>query len=133
MYKRSLQFVLLLVVSLGLLACSPSNSPEKAINEFYSAVETKDFDKAISYVYLGDVEKAGAMSTDKLKMMLYFAAEAMEKQGGVKEIKIGEITYNEDKSLADVVITVNMKNGESETDSRTLILKNGQWLIMMSK
>lgn len=66
----------------------------------------------------------------KFQMLLTERAKQAESLDGVKSIKAEKTTYNDDKTRADVSVTVTFKkDGETHTEHTHLIQSDGDWKI----
>ncbi|WP_407362056.1 DUF4878 domain-containing protein [Pseudomonas luteola] len=124
-------FALIFVASF-LVACSGANTPESVAEHFIKAAYTQDLDTMMDLI---DVPKdADANAKDfvrgKFQMLLTERAKQAESLGGVKSIKAEKTTYNDDKTRADVSVTVTFKkDGETRTEHTHLIQSDGDWKI----
>lgn len=124
----------LMVVSLVLVGCSSSNEPEQVAVAFTKAAYTGDIDTLMNLVELPSELKDGQkdMMRGKLQMMLAPAAAAAKEKGGIDEIKAGSATYNAEKTVATVPVTITFnKNDEKSTEQVRLVKVDDDWKIKL--
>lgn len=132
-------FFTLCIFAFVAVACSnSSDSPEAATKEFVKVFfEGKgDSDKLLDIIYVPDSDKMDpqekSMVMGKLAMFTQMAKEDTDAKGGVKEVKIDNVTYNEDKTQASVTMTVVYGNGETNDGKGSaldLIKQDGKWKV----
>ena len=124
-------FALIFVASF-LVACSGANTPESVAERFIKAAYTQDLDTMMDLIDVPKDADANAKNfvRGKFQMLLTERAKQAESLGGVKSIKAEKTTYNDDKTRADVSVTVTFKkDGETRTEHTRLIQSDGDWKI----
>lgn len=116
-----------LCILLALAACGGASTPEAAAKKYTEAVYAGDSETAISMIYLSeqDKKKAGLpeMLSGKIKAEIAHRKEFAVKNGGIKEISVGEPKYDNDKKFADVPVTVTFKKSEKPKEEHIRLIK----------
>lgn len=116
-----------------LIACSSSTTPEKTVEEFYKNIASKNFDKALTMIYFGDLDDAQmTKAKGKANMMLTSFYANMEKAGGFKSVEIKEVKLSDDGKKARVMHVVHMDK-RSKNENINLINDNGIWKITLKR
>jgi Domain of unknown function (DUF4878) len=118
---------LLLPCILFALACLASG-PEATVKRFYSAVEDGEIDKAAEMLSSRIV---GMMGKDKLHRALSEQALDIKKKGGIKSLKIDEMT--EVGEIAEGKVTLTFGDGSTKSDKVKLIKEEGKWKLDADK
>lgn len=71
------------------------------------------------------------MVRGKLQMMVAATSALAAQKGGVDKIETGKVSYNEDKTIATVPVTVLFENDEKTTDSVRLVKVDGDWKVKL--
>src|SRR5690606_15724290 len=117
----------LVAVSLFLAACSSSGDPEQVAQAFTRAAYAGDVDKLMELIDTPANAQANQkdMVRGKLQMMVAATSALAAQKGGVDKIETGKVSYNEDKTIATVPVTVLFENDEKTTDSVRLVKVDG--------
>lgn len=126
---------LVLFTAIFLLACSGSSGPEKVADDYMNSILNNDIDGLMKTIHFADdvPEKQEDMVRGKLNMVVEESSAKAKSLGGVKKITYSEIEYNQDKSRAKLVATVQYKNkGARETIERINLIKSDQgWKVSL--
>lgn len=132
-FLKLFKFVFLsLTCALILAACSGGNTPDGVAQDFFKAMVSGETDKVIS---LMDVPSDQAKELDEMRPKLDSMLKAMKKQidsqGGVKSVSVVSTKLSEDGNSAEVVLKVEMKNGQSpELPTFSLKKVDGKWKVI---
>lgn len=119
-------FVLLAVVACG----NSKNSPEGVVDAFFTNIVNNKPNEAIELIDMGDSEMGS--EKEKLNMMIgMMISEIQKSKEDFGDIKIGEVTYSEDKNEAEVKVLFTDKDGNSKTDNIPVIKRNDEWKIKL--
>jgi len=123
----------LVAVSLFLAACSSSGDPEQVAQAFTRAAYAGDVDKLMELIDTPANAQANQkdMVRGKLQMMVAATSALAAQKGGVDKIETGKVSYNEDKTIATVPVTVLFENDEKTTDSVRLVKVDGDWKVKL--
>lgn len=120
---------------LATFACSSSSTPSDAVKSAYSAMTSGDFTTAVTYIYLG--EDKTTMSKEQMDDYRGWVMKDLEKTvkrdiknyGEVTSVEILSETIEESGDKAEVESKIVYSNGKEDTESISLVLVNGKWLI----
>lgn len=141
MKQLKLFFTLCLFAFVAVACSNSSDSPEAATKEFVKVFfEGKgDSNQLLDIIYVPDSEtmdsQEKSMVMGKLGMFVQMAKEDTDAKGGIKAVKIDNVTYNEDKTQAAVTMTITYGNGETndgEGSALDLIKHNGKWKVNLN-
>ncbi|PIT22027.1 DUF4878 domain-containing protein [Snodgrassella alvi] len=125
--KKLFSLLIGLSITLLLVACGGASTPEAAAKKYTEAVYAGDSETAISMIYLNENDKKEAglpeMLSGKIKAEIAHRKEFANKNGGVKEISVGEPQYDNDKKFADVLVTVTFKKSEKPKEEHIRLIK----------
>lgn len=125
--KKIVSLLIGLFITLAIAACGGNSSPEAAAKAFTEAVYSGDSQKVISMIYLSEKDKKEAGVQDilsgKIKMSVSHEKEVADKNGGLKNISIEGIKYDDDKKSAHVQISVTFKNTEQIKKKNLYLIK----------
>ncbi len=130
-----------------LAACSDdsNDNPANVAQTFFTEMLEGDAHKAVELIDVGDIDQGLSQITGqemsvedtekKLTEMFTEMKKEVEKVGGVDAIKVGEVTYNNDKTEATVPVTLSFKkemNGKkSDTQDVKLKKVDGMWKVLL--
>jgi hypothetical protein len=127
--KKIIDVTLLLIGGILLSGCGDKN-PGDVAKDFYVAVEEKNVDKAYKMLYLNDENVNKELEVKgKLQMIVGEASGKIEKQGGTRNIEIGNVAMEE--TTAKVVLHVTFKNGTEKDEHFNLRQKNDEWKVLL--
>ncbi|MDO5090742.1 MAG: DUF4878 domain-containing protein [Cardiobacteriaceae bacterium] len=129
--KKFWQGWLLAVMAALLVACG-GDAPDEVAKSFYRELLEGDGNKAVALVYWPEEvpTEAQTQAKGKITMMAGAFQENAKEEGGVADIKAGEVRYtNADKSEATVEVTIEMKSGKTETDRVPVIKTDKGWKV----
>lgn len=109
------------------VACLASG-PEATVKRFYNAVEEGEIDSAAELLSSRIV---GMMGKDKLRRALSEQALDIKKRGGIKSLKVEELT--EVGEIAEGKVTITFGDGSTKTDKVKLIKEEGKWKLDADK
>jgi Zn/Cd-binding protein ZinT len=103
-----------------------SSHPEDTVEKFYKAVAANHAEEAVSYFSFKDV-KENDLTAVKGKMQMVVGAEyaAIQQQGGLDSVTSRVV--KQDKDSAEGEVTMNFKNGQTQTKTDTLTKEGGDW------
>lgn len=119
-------------LSLLMLTACGKEAPAEAAETFVKEMLEGDAGKAVSLIYIPPQQRnemSDAMTQQMLTTMFSTIQAEVKKQGGVGKIKIGEVVYNNDKTQADVQLTIERKDGKTDTQTLKTIKDDGNWKI----
>lgn len=125
-------FFVSVACALFLTACGGGDTPEAVAQDFMKAIVAGDTDKVISAI---DIPAEEAAQLEQMRPKLDMIFKEMKKEmdatgGGVKSIEVVSSKISDDGNTAQVVLKVELKNGESK-DLPPLPLKkvDGKWKV----
>jgi hypothetical protein len=125
--KKLFSLLIGLSITLLLVACGGASTPEAAAKKYTEAVYAGDSEKVISMIHLEEKDKKQAgledMVAGKVKGQIAHTKEIADKNGGVKEISVGEPTYKSDNKIANVLVTVTFKKSEKSKQENVRLIK----------
>ncbi|MHC5224930.1 DUF4878 domain-containing protein [Ignatzschineria sp. LJL83] len=132
--KQLKMFMMVAFFAVIAVACGgASKTPEAVATEFMEVFAKGDSKKLIDIIYISDADnnpEAKAMIEGKLEMMVGMAKAELDAKGGIKDIKVDSVEYNDDKSKASVYLIVTYKDGEvSGPDEVTTINTKDGWKV----
>lgn len=127
--SKTLLLIILAISALMLTACKNSNSPEQVVTDFYKAVGKNDAKAAIKLIYVPQKSRDTPEVRTKFTMIVSNGYEGMKQHKGIKNIKIGEVRYSEDKKQATMTVNLKFNDGEEKTESARAINEEGKWFI----
>lgn len=132
MFKKIALSLLLITGSFMLAACG-SESPEAVAQQFYSAVEKKDADKAYDLLAIPEKDKKGNEMEikGKVQMIVGDMAGRIAKNGGVKSTEVKSVNIDETKNRATVILTVRFNDGKQKDERFLLTQENGDWKVIL--
>jgi hypothetical protein len=126
--KRIALFVMAAAVSL-LAGCS-KNTPKDVVKTYFSALQSKDYDKVADCVYLSETEGDPAAQKKDLSGWIKMCLEPL---GGLKSYEITRDSVCND-SLALVFASYEYGNGDKDASQIELVMQDGKWKInLMNK
>ena len=125
--KKTIKFQILCLLTIGLLACSSTNTPSDTIKAWYDCVERKDANCLLNYSSDGFIARFGGASafketweeTFKQKKKVTYVIDEETSTETTAEIKVSEETYlnSSNKPHKGKMIWILEKNG------------NGTWKV----
>jgi ketosteroid isomerase-like protein len=114
---------------LGLVvACSViTPSPEETVRRFYRALEAGDT-RAVSELL--SAESRHALG-DKLSLIVRETKDEIADGGGVKALEI--LAVRTDGHTATVEVRTVLRNGDTDTETISLVREDGAWRIQINK
>ncbi|WP_413492372.1 DUF4878 domain-containing protein [Morganella psychrotolerans] len=115
-----------------LIACG-SEPPETVAQQFYSAVEKKDADKAYDLLAIPekDKKKNEMEIKGKVQMIVGDMAGRIAKNGGVKSTEVKSVDIDEAKKRATVILTVRFNDGKQKDERFLLTQENDDWKVIL--
>ena len=120
--KKTALFVSALLMVFAFSSCSKT-SPKDVVNDYYTALQKGDYEKALSYTNLTNSEEIQA-SIKKMQGMEYKISEF--------EILNEEIAEDGNSATVEVKYTYTIssrKDPKEKTDTLNLIQEDGKWII----
>ena len=133
--KYCYRFFLLLTLLVFCAACGEkANDPAEVVKSFYTELLEGDIDKAIEMINSSNVDPDKLPeSKAQAKVLLTFMRSLFQKSGGIASIETEQLTYNADKSEAEVSLAITVNNPFDGVKTRTehFFLKkiDGNWKI----
>lgn len=122
--RKSLRnnFVRCLSALLLVVACDQvGNSPGKTVQAFYTAIEHRNYDEAMSYVAARDSGVADA------KIRAAFSAQREESKDPAKEF---EVRILKDTVMGDSAHVEISQRDSTHRESYSLVKENGRWKLV---
>lgn len=131
---RILLLAILAITTLILAACNSSNSapPEQVIVDFYKALERNDTDAAVKLIYNPTSEGINE-SVLKSKFIHTYYDGPLKNHKGLKNLKITEVKFNDDKKQASINIINEYNDCISLPYILDVINNYGKWFINVKK
>ena len=127
MLRKILSLFTCSVLAFALTACG-SKSPEATAEKFITAAYRGDADTVIALTYIEQVPGMEDMVRGKLKMMVSESQSKANELGGIKKVSAAPAKYSEDKTRADVKVTIIFKKDNFEKNEDLSLVKiNDQW------
>ncbi|WP_276487639.1 DUF4878 domain-containing protein [Ectopseudomonas mendocina] len=120
-----------LLIALALTGCGGSSSPEGVIEQLYTAIETKQLDKAASYFstkHLGQTNHAQQLQSH-LRNVLAQTQAQMEEKGGLDGITI--LQSKVDEPVARVEAEIKLKSGNAYRVNYSMTLEDNSWKVVL--
>ena len=124
MKQKLLAIFVLLLFATFLTGCS--SGPGSTVQKFFQAVDKGKVEESMGYLSSSTIQ---ALGHEKWQAALIEMSNQMSTQGGLKSVDINEETVNGD--IAQITVTVIMKDGSEDTDRMDLIKEDGDWKIQM--
>lgn len=113
--RRLRNGIFMLLTAALLIACSSSNSPEAVAQTYIKAVLANDIDGLMATLDI-PANTPGEQNTlvrGKLSMMLAETSTRAISYGGVKDVTYSKPEYNDEKTHATLVATINYKQADA--------------------
>lgn len=116
--------IFMLLTAALLIACSPSNSPEKVAQTYINAVLTNDIESIMATLDLPTDAPAeqDALVRGKLSIMLAETSTRAISFGGVKDVTYSKPEYNHDKTHATLIATIRYKQDDAPVKHENIAL-----------
>ena len=126
--SRRLTVLLLLFFPL-ILHCTPTpDSPEYVVQKLYKAVADNNVDNYMScFSFKGFDQNDKKMMQSELKLALNITHQKLLEDGGLQSVKTGILS--KEGNVARVTATVTAGNGQTGTETISLIRENDGWKI----
>lgn len=116
--------IFILLTAALLIACSPSNSPEKVAETYINAVLANDLESLMATLDIpaSSHDEQDALVRGKLSIMLAENSTRAISFGGVKDVTYSEPEYNDEKTHATLVATIRYKQDDAPTKRENISL-----------
>lgn len=132
MLKKIMGSLFLIFAIMTLSACGDkTDDPGQAAVAFVQAIAEGNGDKAISLIYLGEMEKdpRAEQFNSKFKMIVAETGKQVKEQGGLSKVEIVSVEYSEDKKSAIVTLKTVLKDGVEKIKAQEMINVDGKWKV----
>lgn len=134
--KKLSSIITFVAAVLLLTACGGGNTPKDVTTNAIKAMQAKNYDKFVEYVYFDEKDSKDTESAKKMLsgMMQEKADKAYEKNGGIKSFEI--LSEEIDEKGETAVVKVKFEYGNSdvkEDDTKLKKDEKGNWKIDMGK
>lgn len=126
---KNILTALTLVLTFSLVGCgSSAPGPGDTVKDLAYAMEAGDSEKIAAIA----PAMQQMLGNEKLAKMAEENAKKMEEEGGITAVTIDSEEINEENKTAKVTATIEMGNGEKETEDFTLSQdKDGNWIVTL--
>lgn len=131
MLKR---WLLILGAALLLAACSSEESPEAIAKTFFTVIYSKDVDGLFKVILIpgGVGEDTQAWVREKMAIAMQGYYEEVMAKGGIADIDIVEVTYNEDQTRAEATADISFKDGSHPSSETVSLARTADgWKILI--
>ena len=135
--KKLLSIVAVALLTFAFISCSNSNSPEGVATKAMKCLSEKDYEGYVNLMYFKKkAEKKEEMTPEAKQQLVALlqekAGKKIEKQGGLKEFKVGEPVIDGDKAKVPVEVTYG--DGSTKTEEVKVIkTPEGKWMLDSGK
>ncbi|WP_178087325.1 DUF4878 domain-containing protein [Pseudomonas sp. C27(2019)] len=127
--------IFMLLTAALLIACSPSNSPEKVAQTYINAVLANDIEGLMATLDIpaDTPDEQDTLVRGKLSIMLAETSTRAISFGGVKDVTYSELEYNDAKTRATLVATIRYKqdNAPVKRENITLAKTADGWKVSL--
>ena len=141
---KFLSIILAAIMTFTLTACGEGDKAETVATKFIQAVYKADVKDAMSYIDFSVKDAKDEVAAEEAKKMIEGKFSQMfperkkeidEKAGGVKEVKVTSVKYDQTNTKACVVVTVNFNgkyHGRTSNDEKVNLVKTDDgWKVNM--
>ncbi len=134
--KKLLGLVAVIAAMFAITSCGGGNSPKSVADKAMAALQEKNYDEFVEYVYIKTKEGEDPEAAKKtLSGMLQGKADkAYEKKGGFKSYEVLSETIDPSGDKALVKVKMVFGNGETEEDDYPMVKdEQGNWKLDIGK
>lgn len=134
--KKLLGIIAFVATALLTVSCGGGNTPKGVTEKAMEAMQAKDYDKFVEYVYISPKEGEDIEGEKKmLAGMLQSKGDKLyEKKGGIKSYEVISEEIDEKGETAVVKLKIEYGNGDvKEDDTKLKKDDKGNWKLEMGK
>lgn len=134
--KKLLGIIAFVATALLTVSCGGGNTPKSVTEKALKAMQAKDYDKFVEYVYITEKEGEDVEGNKKmLAGMLQSKGDKLyEKKGGIKSFDVISEEIDEKGETAVVKVKIEYGNGDvKEEENKLKKDKGGNWKLEMGK
>lgn len=134
--KKLLSIMAIMAVVFAFTACGGGNTPKDVADKAMKALQEKNYDEFVKYVYVTPKEGEDPEATRKTLsgLMQGKADKEYAKKGGFKSYEIISETIDPEGSKAVVKVKMEYGNGEAEEEDYPMLKdEQGNWMLDAGK